>query len=199
MKFIAMSQRCSNIGIPSRSIMLGGLEHCHEYRLECGVRQGGITSPHLFYLYMNQLIVELSNTNIVCHIDGVCFNDISHVDDMVLLSPSISALRYLVQICEKYAVALGLRCNAKNSVLLVFYSHVPQVTIDGTPLNRVKPLKFLGHCVTEDLGDGSNIEGKRRAFVVRCNILILRFARCSKEAKITLLRAYSQFFYTCSL
>lgn len=64
-----------------------------EYRLECGVRQGGLTSPRLFNLYMDRLIGRLSGTGIGCHIDGICVNNISYADDMVLLSPSISALR----------------------------------------------------------------------------------------------------------
>ncbi|CAH2105990.1 unnamed protein product [Euphydryas editha] len=34
------------------------------YRLECGVRQGGLSSPRLFNLYMNRLIGELSSTNV---------------------------------------------------------------------------------------------------------------------------------------
>jgi hypothetical protein len=48
-----------------------------EYRLECGVRQEGLTSPTLFNLYVNGLIEALSRTHVGCHVDGVCFNNIS--------------------------------------------------------------------------------------------------------------------------
>uniref|UniRef100_A0A2A4K2S2 Reverse transcriptase domain-containing protein n=1 Tax=Heliothis virescens TaxID=7102 RepID=A0A2A4K2S2_HELVI len=124
---------------------------------------------------------------------------------MVLLSPSIGALRHLLEICERYAVAQGLKYNAKKSELLVFrsrgkcYSNVPQVTISGTPLNRVTQFKYLGHWVTEDLNDDLDIERERRALAIRSNMLIRRFARCSKKVKMTLFRAYCQSFYTCSL
>lgn len=175
------------------------------YGLSCGVRQGGITSPRLFNLYINRLIVELSNTRVGCHIDGVCINNISYADDMVLLSPSIRALKQLLQLCEGYAGAQGLRYNAKKSELLMFkagtkcYSKVPQVTVANTPLKRVTRVKYLGHWVTDDLKDDLDIERERRALAVRSNMLIRRFGKCTKNVKISLFRAYCQTFYTCNL
>ncbi|XP_061719997.1 uncharacterized protein LOC133527124 [Cydia pomonella] len=77
------------------------------YRLECGVRQGGLSSPILFNLYVDALIEQLSSTHIGCHVDGVCLNNISYADDMVLLAPSVGALRKLVAICESYASSHG--------------------------------------------------------------------------------------------
>ncbi|XP_063358893.1 uncharacterized protein LOC134648321 [Cydia amplana] len=76
-----------------------------EYGLVCGVRQGGLTSPKLFNLYIDALIGELSSTRVGCHIDRVCFNNISYADDMVLLSPSVGGLRLLIERCESYALA----------------------------------------------------------------------------------------------
>ncbi|XP_050561669.1 uncharacterized protein LOC126912652 [Spodoptera frugiperda] len=175
------------------------------YSLECGVRQGGLSSPRLFNLYVNQLVGELSSTNIGCSIDGVCMNNISYADDMVLLSPSIAALRKLLRICESYAEAHGLTYNAKKSEFMVFkagtknYSSVPPVTLCGIPLQRVQQFKYLGHWVSDDLSDNLDIERERRALAVRCNMLTRRFARCTGPVKVTLFKAYCQSFYTCSL
>lgn len=169
-----------------------------EYRLECGVRQGGLTSPTLFNLYVDRLIDELSNTGIGCHIDGVCVNNISYADDMVLLSPSIGALRGLLKICESYAVAHGLKYNAKKSEIMIFrpdnkrYNFVPNFTLCGIALNKVEQFKYLGHWVTEDLKDSVDIERERRALCVRCNMLARRFARCTGIVKVALFKAYCQ-------
>lgn len=173
--------------------------------LECGVRQGGLTSPTLFNLYMNRLIAELSGTGVGCHIDGICVNNISYADDMVLLSPSIGALRKLLRVCERYAEAHGLRYNVKKSEVMVFrapkkcYSEIPPVLLCGIPLNRVSHFKYLGHWVTEDLKDNMDVERERRALSVRCNMLARRFNRCTEHVKVTLFRSYCQTFYTCSL
>jgi hypothetical protein len=156
-----------------------------QYRLECGVRQGGLTSPRLFNIYVNQLIVELSSTHVGCRVDGVCFNNISYADDMVLLGPTIGALRKLVAICEVYAEKHGLRYNSKKSELLVFKgrnkppSFVPPVYLNGSPLQRVSQFKYLGHIVNEELKDDSDIERESRALSVRGNMLVRRFAGCT--------------------
>ncbi|XP_073950916.1 uncharacterized protein [Choristoneura fumiferana] len=124
---------------------------------------------------------------------------------MVLLSPSIGALRRLLRNCESYADTHGLKYNASKSEFMVFragsksYQSVPPVTLNGTPLNRVKEVKYLGHWVTEDLCDNRDIERERRALAVRCNMLARRFARCSGDVKVALFKAYCQSLYTCSL
>ncbi|RVE46368.1 hypothetical protein evm_008991 [Chilo suppressalis] len=175
------------------------------YLLECGVRQGGLSSPRLFNLYINRLIGELSGTNVGCSVDGISINNVSYADDTVLLSPSIAALRKLLRICEEYADTHGLRYNVNKSELMIFkagaktYSSVPQVTLYGSPLNLVKQFKYLGHWVTDDLCDNVDVERERRALSVRCNMLARRFARCTVPVKVTLFKAYCQSFYTCSL
>ncbi|XP_046976555.1 uncharacterized protein LOC124542674 [Vanessa cardui] len=176
------------------------------YRLECGVRQGGLTSPKLFNLYINALIEELSSTHVGCYIDGICFNNISYADDMVLLSASVSGLNKLLKICENYASLNGLTYNVKKSEFMVFPASnkplsyaVPPVKLYGTPLKRVEQFKYLGHVVCSDLTDNADMERERRALSVRANMLVRRFARCSIDVKVTLFRAYCTSFYTSNL
>lgn len=73
------------------------------YRLRCGVRQGVFTSPRLFNLYINGLVGELSNTAVGCCIDGQLIKNIGHAGDMAVLGSSLSAVRKLLELCEKYA------------------------------------------------------------------------------------------------
>ncbi|CAH3988903.1 unnamed protein product [Pieris brassicae] len=54
-------------------------------RLEYGVRPGGLSSPSLFYLYINGLIEELSKQHVGYYIEGICLNIVSYADEMVLL------------------------------------------------------------------------------------------------------------------
>nr|XP_049693317.1 uncharacterized protein LOC126053908 [Helicoverpa armigera] len=124
---------------------------------------------------------------------------------MVLLSPSVRALRKLIDVCESYAGTHGLIYNATKSELMVFkagnksYNTIPPVMLCGRPLNRVANFKYLGHWVSDDLKDNADIERERRSLAVRCGMLAHRFARCTAQVKVTLFKAYCQSFYTCSL
>nr|XP_034825569.1 uncharacterized protein LOC117983197 [Maniola hyperantus] len=148
-----------------------------EYTLDCGVRQGGLTSPLLFNLYVNELIVRLSSTHVGCYIGETCFNNISYADDMVLLGPTIGSIRKLVKICEGYAEAHGLQYNSKKSELLIFKAgkhqpkHMPPLCLNGTELKVVDTFRYLGHIVTQALSDNEDIERERRALTVRSNML----------------------------
>ncbi|XP_063530727.1 uncharacterized protein LOC134741765 [Cydia strobilella] len=154
---------------------------------------------------MDALIGELNSQHVGCQVDGVCVNNLSYADDMVLLSASVCGLRRLLRICEEYAVSHGLKYNVAKSQYMVFEAgsnrplHVPDVTLYGTPLERVKSFKYLGHIVTADLKDNVDIERERRALCVRANMLARRFARCSSDVKLTLFKAYCTSLYTCSL
>jgi hypothetical protein len=140
-----------------------------------------------------------------CYVDGVCFNNISYADDMVLLSASVSGLRELIFVCEAYARDHNLKYNTKKSELMIFKSgtkcptDVPPLTLDGMVLRRVHNCRYLGHVVTDDLKDDADIERERRALSVRANMIARRFARCSYPVKLTLFRAFCTSFYTCSL
>ncbi|XP_063361495.1 uncharacterized protein LOC134650470 [Cydia amplana] len=174
------------------------------YKLQCGVRQGGLTSPLLFNLYMNDLMEELSSAAVGCHVAGVCANNFSYADDMVLLSPSITGLRILVSICERYAANHGLKYNVTKSELIVFKydkgpDNVPPVRLNGTELKFVNNFKYLGHFLTDRLKDDDDLERQRRSIAMRSNMLARRFAHCSDQAKITLFKAYCQAFYTSQL
>lgn len=188
-----------------RNVIRWGNTFSEEYSLECGVRQGGLTSPLLFNLFMDQLIAGLSSTHVGCHIDNVCVNNISYADDMVLLSPSLGGLRKLLHICEVYVKEHGLRYNEKKSEFLVFRGkmkrlvNVPPLLLNGVPLSRVDKFKYLGHFVTDSLSDICDIERERRALSTRGNMVRHRFARCTAEVKRTLFKAFCQTFYTSGL
>lgn len=175
------------------------------YRLESGVRQGGLTSPRLFNLYVNDLIVGLSSKRVGCSIDGVSINNISYADDMVLLSPTAGNLGELLKVCEVYTNTHGLLYNVQKSEYMVFKAagrcpeHSLNITLNGLSINRVTKFKYLGHFLTDGLEDDVDIERERRCLAVRGNMLARRFYRCSEEVKVTLFKAYCQSIYTGNL
>ena len=58
-----------------------------------GVAQGGILSPRFFNVYIDDLSIALSNSKYGCTFGGCSVNHLSYADDMVVLSPSATALK----------------------------------------------------------------------------------------------------------
>ena len=65
-----------------------GAEISEFFKICNGVRQGGILSPKLFAVYIDDLSVVLNALNVGCYIDFRCFSHFIYADDMCLLAPS---------------------------------------------------------------------------------------------------------------
>ena len=63
-----------------------------------GVRQGGILSPFLFTLYIDELSHQLNNSKVGCHINNVCINHLFDADDLCLMAPSPVGPQHLCQL-----------------------------------------------------------------------------------------------------
>ena len=74
-----------------------------------GVRQGGVLSPILFTLYMDDLLMDLKSQGVGCFWDSFFAGALCYADDLVLLAPSPSALRIMICCCEDFVASRGLR------------------------------------------------------------------------------------------
>ena len=83
-----------------------------------GVRQGGILSPLLFNVYMDDLSSSLSNTPIGCSIGVVIVNHITYADDLVIISPSAKGLQRLLDTCAGYGQTHGIIFNDDKTVCM---------------------------------------------------------------------------------
>ena len=58
-----------------------------------GIRQGGILSPKLYSVYVDDISDYLVKSQIGCHIDNVCVNHVRYADDICLMAPSLQLYR----------------------------------------------------------------------------------------------------------
>jgi Reverse transcriptase (RNA-dependent DNA polymerase) len=62
---------------------------------------GGILSPFLFAIFIDDIVKKVKDSNVGCYMSAVCVSIFVFVDDMLLIAPSISGIQTLVNICER--------------------------------------------------------------------------------------------------
>jgi exonuclease III len=181
-----------------------GREMSKPFKVSNGVRQGGILSPLLFNLYMDELSRKLGKMNIGCKLNGHTMNHLMYADDLVLLAPSPKALQKLINQCCEFGEANDIRFNAAKSALMVFKSHLtktrtPTLFINGNVLQEVSQYKYLGYCISDNLKDTADIKRQICGIYGRANMLIRKFIQCSSLVKQTLFRSYCTGLYCAHL
>jgi hypothetical protein len=77
-----------------------------------GVRQGGVLSPVLFCVYLDEMLKCLRNSGYGCYIGPHFAGALAYADDVVLLSPTAHGLQKMSQICLQFADEYDVMFNA---------------------------------------------------------------------------------------
>ena len=115
------------------------------FAVTSGVRQGGVLSPRLFLLYVDDLINALRKSGVGCHIIDMFVAAIMYADDLALLAPTRS-LQTLLDICYAYGVQWCISYNPTKTNVMVFGKHVEHapLLLNDTPIAEVDECKYLG-------------------------------------------------------
>ena len=89
------------------------------FRVSNGVRQGGILSPYLFNVYMDDLSCLLNCCNTGCVSGDTIINHLMYADDLVLISPSATGMKELLCACEVYSLEHAIIYNSGLDIRLV--------------------------------------------------------------------------------
>ena len=126
------------------------------YNMTNGVKQGAVLSLILFTMYIDGLFYELKRAGVGCHINGEYAGAFGYADDIVLLSPSLCALKHSITLCEDYAKRFKILFNPIKSKLMCFnVKHKDFVLyLCNQPVNLVEHETYLGHLSkSKSLGD----------------------------------------------
>ena len=161
-----------------------------------GVRQGGIFSPYLFNVYVDNLSSMLNKCNVGCYFGRLLVNHIMYADDLVLLSLSVAGLSKLLQICERFGDGHYVQYNPKKSAVMTFRAsylkgvNLPTFKLNDVHLKEVDSIKYLGHIVKNDLTDDLDIERQCRQLYAQGNMILRKFYMCDPAVKMTLFHSY---------
>ena len=165
-----------------------------------GVRQGGILSPKLYSVYVDDLSDYLVKSQIGCHIDSLCVNHVMYADDICLMAPSPAALQKLINICYDYSMQNNLSFNSSKSFCMVFKPRLykissPSLYMSTEKLEYTNSTKYLGFTFSSDKKDDNDMLRQLRILYTKSNRILRLFNCCSIDVKLALFRSYCACFY----
>jgi len=166
-----------------------------------GVKQGGVLSPILFTVYMDELIAHLKATGVGCHVGHVYMGSSGYADDLSLLVPTKMGLNILLNACNSFSSMYNIKFNPAKCQLTVLGPNGPihdtivfnDVTVISEPIAT-----HLGSVVGYDTCS-KRVERSVNDFIVKTNTLTSLFSCTDPDVKYKLFKSYSMSMYGSAL
>ena len=170
-----------------------------------GVKEGGILSPFLLNIFIDDLLLELKRLHLGCYVGLLYCGSIAYNDDaLLLLALSLCALRVMLNCCTMYANNNNVLFNAAKSHGIHFNQNALPVTqfavsLQNVPLMWTDSIKHLGHVFTMNNNDAADILAKRNNFCSQANYFLARFGHLPIMLKCKLFVNFCYALYGCQL
>ena len=83
----------------------------NEFSVSNGVKQGGVLSPILFSVYIDELLKRLKESEYGCYIGNTYFGALSYADDVTLLCPTKSGINRMLKIIDNFSKEFDINFN----------------------------------------------------------------------------------------
>ena len=185
--------------------------YSHRFLVMNGVRQGAVSSPVLFSVYIDKLFKILRASGLGCRIAGMFYGCVGYADDLFLISASRSGLQAMVDICQQFAIKRKLKFStnpnpSKSKTKCIMFpankrfSCAPApILLNGDPLPWVAEVKHLGNTLESDNSMTRDCSIKRAKFIGKLNSLSQEFHYVEPETYMKILNIYSTSFYGSGL
>ena len=188
-----------------------GGRYSSRFLVKNGVRQGAVSSPLLFSVYIDDLFKLLRSSGFGCHISSIFFACFGYADDLLILSASRSGLQVLVNICERFARRKGLKFSTHENPALsktkciifsrkkVDSSKIAPISLNQDPLPWVTEVKHLGNTLQSDNKMSTDIAQKRGKLIGKLNALQQEFHYVEPRVFVKIMNIYASAFYGSNL
>lgn len=168
-----------------------------------GVKQGGVLSPLLFAIYMDELLTRIKAAGVGCRIGNTFTGALAYADDLLLLAPTRHALQHMLSICERFSADANVKFNPEKSSLLIFGEQPTAaftLTLNGKTIPRVTTDKHLGNMFGPGTADQKiSVTTAVNDMYARTNLLMALFGNCTSAVKYSLFKSFCVVAYGSQL
>ena len=156
-----------------------------------GVRQGCVTSPHLFALSTEMIMREIEDMERF-RIGGKVVNNIRYADDTVISAESEQQLQQLINTVVTESELKGLYLNSTKSFTMVFSKAKVNPACSVSVHGNVQSFVYLGSLFTSDARSDKEI--RRRIGIAKSTFtsmnIILTARNISIAVRLRVLKCY---------
>jgi hypothetical protein len=160
----------------SQSIIENNNEISKLFKTTLGVRQGGTISPKLFSIYIDELIKQVESSDAGVKINKRKLDIVVYADDILLMSTTKKGLQEQINITQQFGETNEISYNPSKTILMVFNKKTTRtaqemrsdswqenVKLNGTNIEQVSQMKYLGVQISEDDKNVEHINKRKRA------------------------------------
>ena len=167
------------------------------FEVNNGIKQGGVLSPVLFCVYMDELLLRLKQSGYGCHIGTMFMGAFGYADDVVILSPTRYGLRKMLSICSSYSKEYHVEFNPEKCKLLYFGDdnlQINTVNWEGQVIKVIDKAVHLGYTVGNN-ADVEVIENAVNELYARTNLLMSVFGHCYAHIRYKIFKTSAMALY----
>ena len=181
------------------------------FQVRNGVRQGAVSSPILFSVYINDLFLALRRSGLGCRMNGIFYGCLGYADDLLLVSASRSGLQSMVDMCADFAKKKNLKFSTnpdpiKSKTKGIIFSPKPKlrlnilkIRLNGDDLPWVTEVKHLGNTLESSNTMRRDVSIKKGQFIGKMNSLLQEFHYVSPAVLFKIVNIYAVSFHGSGL
>ena len=163
------------------------------FKLNAGVRQGGVLSPSLFAVYVDDLLKKLSKCKLGCFIKTQICNAFMYADDLILISASLCHLQKMINICTAELTEINLSVNSKKCALIRIGRRAAAsccpLYISGNVLSSTSEFRYLGVFMKTGNTLKFNFDHAKQKFYMAANGILAKTGN-KPEIVLSLINAF---------
>ena len=166
-----------------------------------GVKQGGVLSPILFIVYLDELIACLRSAGVGCYMGRHFVGAPSYADDLTLLTPTKYSMYTLLKVTSDFAQEYDVKFNAAKCQLVVLGPNGPvddQISFLDKIIVSQPSATHLGHTIGHNVCE-QKLQNNINDMIITTNTLSSLFPKADINVKYKLFKCYAMSLYGCQV